>query len=162
MAPLKLYLLEVDTIQPLVEGEEAELLRDVWNQDEHQELASWRLIEANLHLVVSIAKRHASAGRPVLDLDESGNSGLIFALQTFAKGAPSAMVRALAGSRVFNTSRIHAVPGFNRDMVLHMKGREVWSGERPSLRWQLFVLNFSHGVSADDVSYLLRVHTRSF
>jgi RNA polymerase primary sigma factor len=63
------------------------LLRHVWNQDEHQELASWRLIEANLHLVVSIAKRHASAGRPVLDLVESGNSGLIFALQTFAKGA---------------------------------------------------------------------------
>jgi RNA polymerase primary sigma factor len=86
MDPLKLYLLEIDTIQPLVKSEEAGLLQHVWNQDEQQDLASRRLIEANLHLVVSIAKRHASAGRPMLDLVESGNSGLIFALQTFVKG----------------------------------------------------------------------------
>ena len=60
-------LLEVDTIQPLVKGEEAELLQPVWNQDEQQQSASQRLIEANLHLAVPIAKRHACAGRPKLE-----------------------------------------------------------------------------------------------
>jgi RNA polymerase primary sigma factor len=86
MDPLKLYLLQVATIQPLTKAEEAELIQHVWNQDEHQESASKRLIETNLPLVVSIANRHCSTGLSMLDLVESGNSGLIFAVQTFAEG----------------------------------------------------------------------------
>jgi len=83
--PLRFYLLEVATIQPLTEGEEADLLQQVWSQDEQQESASKRLIEANLHLVVSIAKEHSAAGLPMLDLIENGNRGLLLALETFAK-----------------------------------------------------------------------------
>jgi len=107
--PLRFYLLEVATIQPLKEGEEAELLRHVWNQDEQQESASKRLIEANLHLVVSIAKGHSSAGLPMLDLIENGNIGLMVALETFATDGPGSFSDHAAGciERAISKASLH-------------------------------------------------------
>jgi len=84
--PLKLYLRELATIQPLTRDEEADLLQHVRTQDDQAELATKRLIEASLPLVASIAERNSSAGIRTLDLIEKGNESLLFALKTSRSG----------------------------------------------------------------------------
>ena len=81
--PLTWYLRELSSIQPLTEEEEADLLQHTRGHDERAELASRRLIESKLPLVVAIAERYSSPGIDVLDIVEKGNEGLIFALRTF-------------------------------------------------------------------------------
>jgi DNA-directed RNA polymerase sigma subunit (sigma70/sigma32) len=81
--PLSFYLRELATIQPLTEEEETRLLQQSRSEDEHAELASRRLIETKLSLVVSIAERYTSGGTNVLDLVQKGNEGLLVALRTF-------------------------------------------------------------------------------
>ena len=81
--PLSVYLRELATIQPLTEEEEAVLLQQSRSQDENSTVATRRLIETKLSLVVSIAERHSSDGVNVLDLVQNGNDGLLVALQTF-------------------------------------------------------------------------------
>ncbi|MFZ3215625.1 MAG: sigma factor [Candidatus Acidiferrales bacterium] len=83
--PLKFYLRELDAVPPLTSAEQVSLLRRVRTHDDPQESARKRLIEANLSLVVSVAKRHAPTGVPMLDLIREGNLGLMFAIETFAK-----------------------------------------------------------------------------
>ena len=82
--PLNFYLRELASIRPLTRDEETELLQQVRTQDAQAELAAKRLIEANLSLVVSIAKRYSTVGFRMLDLIEKGNEGLLLALKTFA------------------------------------------------------------------------------
>jgi RNA polymerase primary sigma factor len=81
--PLSVYLRELATIPSLTEEEEAGLLQQSRSQDEHSAVATRRLIETKLSLVVSIAERHSSDGMHVLDLVQKGNDGLLVALQTF-------------------------------------------------------------------------------
>jgi len=80
---LRLYLRELDTIGPLTRDEEARLLQQVRSHDDEGELAAKRLIEAYLPLVVSIVKRHSSPRIDMLDLIETGNLGLMLAVDTF-------------------------------------------------------------------------------
>ena len=82
--PLEFYLQELGTVRPLTKDEETDLLQHVGTQDELAESAARRLIEANLSLVVPIAKRYSSAGINVLDLIQQGNEGLLLAVKTFA------------------------------------------------------------------------------
>ena len=82
--PIQFYLREVCTIPPLTIDEETELSHHVLAHDDQAESAGRRLIEANLVLVVTIAKQHQSAGIHVLDLIQKGNDGLLFALDTLA------------------------------------------------------------------------------
>jgi RNA polymerase primary sigma factor len=82
--PVQVYLREVGTIPPLTIDEETELSHQVLAQNDQAESAGHRLVEANLALVVTIAKRHQSAGIHVSDLIQKGNNGLLFALKTFA------------------------------------------------------------------------------
>jgi RNA polymerase sigma factor (sigma-70 family) len=81
---LKRYLREIAIIQPLTSDEETELLLHVQAQDKEKELASKRLIEANLPLVVSIAEQFSSSGIHIVALIEEGNLGLLNAVRTFA------------------------------------------------------------------------------
>jgi RNA polymerase primary sigma factor len=83
--PLKRYLRELATIQPLTKDEETDCLFHVQAHDKEEELASKRLIEANLPLVASIAKQYSSSGIPMLSLIQEGNLGLMTALRTFAE-----------------------------------------------------------------------------
>jgi RNA polymerase primary sigma factor len=85
--PLKVYLREIGTIQPLTTDEETGLLQQWRKQDEHAESAGRRLVEAKLSLVVSIAERHSSGDIRMLDLIEKGNEGLLLALNTFPEGS---------------------------------------------------------------------------
>src|SRR6185437_4277098 len=77
---VKQYLKEIGRY-PLLNGEEElDLAERIANGDD---VAKRKLIEANLRLVVSIAKRYSSQGLPLLDLVQEGNMGLMRAAQKF-------------------------------------------------------------------------------
>lgn len=78
--PIKMYLREIGQIPLLSHKEELELAKKALDGDEY---ASKRLIEANLRLVVSIAKKHTNRGLKLLDLIQEGNIGLMKAVEKF-------------------------------------------------------------------------------
>ncbi len=78
--PVKMYLKEIGKIPLLTPEEEIELARRVEQGDEE---AKKKLIEANLRLVVSVAKRYIGRGLSFLDLIQEGNLGLIKAVEKF-------------------------------------------------------------------------------
>jgi RNA polymerase primary sigma factor len=82
--PVRIYLREMSKVLPLKEGEEADLLRRVRNQDDPAELATKRLLETNLYLVVPVAERHSSQDLSTLELIQEGNLGLMHAIKTFS------------------------------------------------------------------------------
>ena len=81
--PLKFYLRELATVEPLTSDEGTQLLRQIRSGSGRAELAEKRLIEAKLSLVVAIAERFRSQGCPMLDLIQAGNGGLLFAVESF-------------------------------------------------------------------------------
>jgi len=78
--PVRMYLKEIGKVPLLTAEEEVELARRIENGDES---AKRRLAEANLRLVVSIAKRYVGRGMLFLDLIQEGNLGLIKAVEKF-------------------------------------------------------------------------------
>jgi RNA polymerase primary sigma factor len=78
--PLRLYVRQVGGSPLLTRAEERELAR---KKDEGDEQAKQKLIESNLRLVMSIARKYSSAGVPLLDLIQEGNLGLIRAVEKF-------------------------------------------------------------------------------
>jgi len=78
--PVKMYLKEIGKITLLTSEEEIELAKKMELGDED---AKKRLAEANLRLVVSIAKRYVGRGMQLLDLIQEGNLGLIKAVEKF-------------------------------------------------------------------------------
>jgi RNA polymerase primary sigma factor len=78
--PVRMYLKEIGTV-PLLSAEEE--LRLARRKAEGDEYAKERLIEANLRLVVSIAKRYTGRGMSFLDLVQEGNLGLIKGVEKF-------------------------------------------------------------------------------
>jgi RNA polymerase primary sigma factor len=78
--PVRLYFHEMSKVPLLTSVEEVALARRVERGDEG---AKRKLIEANLRLVVSIAKRHVGRGLPLLDLIQEGNLGLMRAVEKF-------------------------------------------------------------------------------
>src|SRR5690554_3434593 len=78
--PVRMYLKEIGRVPLLSAEEEVELARRAKNGEE---IAKRRLAEANLRLVVSIAKRYVGRGMLFLDLIQEGNLGLIKAVEKF-------------------------------------------------------------------------------
>ncbi|MCI8269658.1 MAG: RNA polymerase sigma factor RpoD [Lachnospiraceae bacterium] len=78
--PVRMYLKEIGTVPLLSADEELVLAKRKAEGDEH---AKERLIEANLRLVVSIAKRYTGRGMSFLDLVQEGNLGLIKGVEKF-------------------------------------------------------------------------------
>ena len=78
--PVRMYLKEIGTVPLLSADEEMELAK---RKAEGDETAKERLIEANLRLVVSIAKRYTGRGMSFLDLVQEGNLGLIKGVEKF-------------------------------------------------------------------------------
>ena len=78
--PVRMYLKEIGTVPLLNAEEELMLAKRKAEGDEH---AKERLIEANLRLVVSIAKRYTGRGMGFLDLVQEGNLGLIKGVEKF-------------------------------------------------------------------------------
>ena len=78
--PVRMYLKEIGKVPLLTAEEEIELAK---RMEEGDEEAKKRLSEANLRLVVSIAKRYVGRGMLFLDLIQEGNLGLIKAVEKF-------------------------------------------------------------------------------
>ena len=78
--PVRMYLKEIGQVRLLSADEEVELAKRVCEGDQE---AKNKLTEANLRLVVSIAKKYSGRGLHILDLIQEGNTGLIRAVDKF-------------------------------------------------------------------------------
>ena len=75
-----MYLREIGQVPLLTHEEEIDYAKKAYEGDEE---ASKKLIESNLRLVVSIAKKHTNRGLKLLDLIQEGNIGLMKAVEKF-------------------------------------------------------------------------------
>ncbi len=122
--PVQSYLSNIGAIDLLTPEEEQELGRRI--KEENDEEAKRKLIEANLRLVVSIAKRYTGHGLSFLDLVQEGNLGLIRAVEKFdyTKGyrfstyatwwIRQAITRALADQSRLIRVPVHMVESINK------------------------------------------------
>ena len=78
--PVRMYLKEIGQVKLLTADEEVELAKRIAEGDQ---AAKNKLTEANLRLVVSIAKKYSGRGLHILDLIQEGNTGLIRAVDKF-------------------------------------------------------------------------------
>ncbi len=128
--PVRMYLKEIGTV-PLLSPEEEKKLAKM--KAEGSEWAKQRLIEANLRLVVSIAKRYTGRGMSFLDLVQEGNLGLIkgvekfdydkgFKLSTYATWwIRQSVTRALADQARTIRVPVHMVETINRMSKMQRK-----------------------------------------
>src|SRR5665811_1391358 len=79
-SPIRMYFMEMGKVPLLTAVEEVSLAKRI---ERHDLAAERKLIESNLRLVVSIAKRHVGRGMPLLDLIQEGNLGLMRAVEKF-------------------------------------------------------------------------------
>ena len=81
--PVRMYLREIGRIKLLTADEEIELAKKILNGGDAGAVAKRKLVQANLRLVVSIAKKYVGRGMLFLDLIQEGNLGLIRAAEKF-------------------------------------------------------------------------------
>ncbi len=141
--PVKVYLREIGRVQLLSIDEEISLAEKISQGDE---VAKQRLTEANLRLVVSIAKKYVGRGMHFLDLIQEGNVGLIKAVDKFdyTKGFKfstyatwwirQAITRAIADQGRTIRIPVHMVETINKvkktsSLLLHRNGHEATAEE---------------------------------
>jgi RNA polymerase primary sigma factor len=141
--PVKVYLKEIGRVPLLTPDEEVELAT---RMDQGDPNARKRLSEANLRLVVSIAKRYVGRGMQFLDLIQEGNLGLIKAVEKFdhTKGFKfstyatwwirQAITRAIADQARTIRIPVHMVETINKvkkvgSQLLHKNGHEPTAEE---------------------------------
>ena len=137
--PVKLYLKEIGRVPLLSGDEEIALAQKILDGDK---MAKQRLTEANLRLVVLIAKRYVGRGMHFLDLIQEGNVGLIKAVEKFdhTKGFKfstyatwwirQAITRAIADQARTIRIPVHMVETINKlkkvqSQLLHENGKEA-------------------------------------
>lgn len=84
--PVSVYLAEVCKVAPLNREEELGCIRKIRARAGECETAERRLVEANLSLVVAIARQHKDGNMNILDLIIKGNEGLLDALRSLESG----------------------------------------------------------------------------
>ena len=141
--PVRMYLKEIGKVPLLTPEEEIELAIRIGDNDP---AAKRRLTEANLRLVVSIAKRYVGRGMQFLDLIQEGNLGLIKAVDKFdyTKGFKfstyatwwirQAITRAIADQARTIRIPVHMVETINKvkktnSQLLHKNGRDPTAEE---------------------------------
>ena len=141
--PVKIYLKEIGRVPLLTPEEEIEIAIRISSGDEK---AKDRLVEANLRLVVSIAKKYVGRGLPFLDLVQEGTLGLIKAVDKFdyTKGFKfstyatwwirQAITRAIPDLVRIVRVPVHMSESINRyrkvsSMLLHENGKEPTEAE---------------------------------
>ncbi len=159
--PVRMYLKEIGKVPLLTTEREHELAERMANGDEE---AKSELVEANLRLVVSIAKRYVGRGMYFLDLIQEGNLGLMKAVDKFdcTKGFKfstyatwwirQAITRAIADQArtiripVHMVETIHKVSRYSRQL-LQEYGREATAEE----------IGEKMGMSAEKVREILKI-----
>ena len=165
--PVRMYLKEIGRVELLSQQEELELAATMYDEslpDDVRKRAKDKLVEANLRLVVSIAKRYVGKGMFFLDLIQEGNLGLIKAVDKFdyEKGYKfstyatwwirQAINRAIADQArtiripVHMVETIHKVSRYQRQL-LQEYGREPTADE----------LGEKMGMSSDKVREILKI-----
>ena len=165
--PVRMYLKEIGRVELLSQDEELALAKVMYDEtlpDDVRKRAKDRLVEANLRLVVSIAKRYVGKGMFFLDLIQEGNLGLIKAVDKFdyEKGFKfstyatwwirQAINRAIADQArtiripVHMVETIHKVSRYQRQL-LQEYGREPTADE----------LGEKMGMSSDKVREILKI-----
>src|SRR5207248_3148684 len=141
--PLQLFLKDISKVDLLTAAQEVELAKRIERGDHR---AKQEMVEANLRLVVSIAKNYRSQGLPFLDLIQEGTIGLVraaekfdhrkgFKLSTYATWwIRQAVARALADKARTIRMPVHVVEKLNKIVRSERKlraelGREPTSGE---------------------------------
>ncbi|MDR0360487.1 MAG: RNA polymerase sigma factor RpoD [bacterium] len=141
--PVRMYLREIGQVRLLTAADEVDLAKRIESGDH---AAKQQLTQANLRLVVSIAKKYAGRGMPFLDLVQEGNLGLIRAVEKFDyhKGFKfstyatwwirQAVSRAIADQARTIRLPVHAVETINKFTLLsrrlhHELGREPTNDE---------------------------------
>ena len=141
--PVKVYLKEIGNVKLLTPEEEIDLAVRIAENDVE---AKQRLTEANLRLVVSIAKRYVGRGMQFLDLIQEGNMGLIKAVEKFdySKGFKfstyatwwirQSITRAIADQGRTIRIPVHMVETINKvkkasSLLLHRNGHEATAEE---------------------------------
>ena len=141
--PIKMYLREIGQIPLLSYEEEIDYAQRVLNGEEE---AKQKLIESNLRLVVSIAKKHTNRGLKMLDLIQEGNMGLMKAVEKFEyeKGFKfstyatwwirQAITRAIADQGRTITIPVHMIETINKikkesRIILQETGKEPTAEE---------------------------------
>jgi RNA polymerase primary sigma factor len=79
--PLTVYLYTISQVPPLSYEEETSCIEHVLAEDANAKSAAKRLVEAHLHLVVSMAEHYRSDRTHILDLIQGGNAGLFEAVE---------------------------------------------------------------------------------
>ena len=164
--PVRMYLKEIGRVPLLSADRERELAEIMTNSDSEEErsAAKRELVEANLRLVVSIAKRYVGKGMFFLDLIQEGNLGLMKAVDKFdySKGYKfstyatwwirQAITRAIADQArtiripVHMVETIHKVSRYTRQMLQEL-GREATADE----------LGEKMGMSPDKVREIMKI-----
>ena len=144
--PVRMYLKEIGKVPLLTAEEEIELARKMEEGGPEGEAAKKKLAEANLRLVVSIAKRYVGRGMLFLDLIQEGNLGLIKAVEKFdhTKGFKfstyatwwirQAITRAIADQARTIRIPVHMVETINKvkkvsSQLLHKNGHDATAEE---------------------------------
>jgi RNA polymerase primary sigma factor len=137
---LQLFLTEIGKVDLLTAAQEVELAKRIERGDH---CAKQRMVEANLRLVVSVAKRYRSQGLPFLDLIQEGTIGLVRAAEKFdhRKGFKfstyatwwirQAVARALADKARTIRMPVHVVEKLNRILRAERQFRAK-SGREPT------------------------------
>ena len=164
--PVRMYLKEIGKVPLLTADRERELAEIMTSStsDEEKALAKNELVEANLRLVVSIAKRYVGKGMFFLDLIQEGNLGLMKAVDKFdySKGFKfstyatwwirQAITRAIADQArtiripVHMVETIHKVSRYSRQMLQEL-GREATADE----------IGEKMGMSPDKVREIMKI-----
>ncbi len=160
---VKIYLKEIGRVALLSADEETELAKRL-AANPHDEPARQRLAEANLRLVVSIAKKYVGRGMQFLDLIQEGNMGLLKAVDKFdyTKGFKfstyatwwirQSITRAIADQARTIRIPVHMVETITRvkkasSQLLHINGKEPTEEE---------IADFL-GMSVDKVREVMRI-----
>ena len=164
--PVRMYLKEIGRV-PLLSAEREKELARIMSEETDEEIkkaAKDELIEANLRLVVSIAKRYVGKGMFFLDLIQEGNMGLMKAVEKFdySKGYKfstyatwwirQAITRAIADQArtiripVHMVETIHKVSRYSRQMLQEL-GREATADE----------IGEKMGMSAEKVREIMKI-----
>ena len=164
--PVRMYLKEIGKVPLLTPDRERELAEIMTSSDDDgkKDLAKNELVEANLRLVVSIAKRYVGKGMFFLDLIQEGNLGLMKAVDKFdySKGYKfstyatwwirQAITRAIADQArtiripVHMVETIHKVSRYSRQMLQEL-GREATADE----------IGEKMGMSAEKVREIMKI-----